>query len=136
MNRTMIFAFALLWAFALKASTLQAGGERPGPSEKDSTAKLIQYLDDKEGYVRAAAADLLGARKAREAIPKLQALLSDGTALRGSDHYVAQHAEKALALITEDERKVQELIQEIKALRERLEKMERRLSELEKKQSK
>ena len=81
MNRMMIFAFALL-AFALGASTLRAG--ETGPNAKDSTAKLLQYLDDKKGYVRAAAIDHLGARKANEAIPKLRALLSDGTALAGS----------------------------------------------------
>ena len=153
MNRMMMFAFALL-VFVLGASTLQAGGET-GPNAKDSTAKLLQYLDDKKGDVRAAAIDLLGARKVEEAIPKLRTLLSDGTALRGSDHFVAQHAAAALTIITgkrvepfdtfpevkkiaPDERKesIQQLIKEIRVLRERLEQLDRRLSELEKKQSK
>src|SRR5262249_49878663 len=98
MPRTVLVAFTL--AFVFGAASLQAGDELPFPNSKDSTARLLQYLDDKDGHVRAAAIDLLGSRKAREAIPKLRNLLSDGTALRGSDHYVAQHAANALTLIT------------------------------------
>jgi hypothetical protein len=144
----------LRWLITKLKPPKPAGGELAFPNENDSTARLIQYLDDKEGHVRAMAIDLLGARKAREAIPRLRALLSDGTALRGSDHFVAQHAAKALTEITgvrvdpfetfpEDrpmapgERKesIQELIQEIRTLRQRLDQLERRLSELEKKPS-
>ena len=153
MYRMMRFSFALL-VFVLGAGTLKAGGDF-GPNAKDSTAKLLHYLDDKNGHVRAAAIDLLGGRKAKEAIPKLRTLLSDGTALRGSDHFVAQHAANALTIITgkrvepfdtfpedkkvaPDDRKdsIQELIKEIRVLRERLEQLERRLSELEKTRSK
>jgi hypothetical protein len=72
----------------------------PGARKDDPTAQLLKDLDDKSEFVRAAAIDLLGERKAREAIPKLIELVADGTALPGSDHYVGVHAVHALEKIT------------------------------------
>jgi hypothetical protein len=72
----------------------------PGTRKDDPTAQLLKDLDDRSEFVRAAAIDLLGERKAREAIPKLIELVADGTALPGSDHYVGVHAVQALEKIT------------------------------------
>jgi uncharacterized protein (TIGR03067 family) len=72
----------------------------PLPHKNDTTAKLLRDLERDSEYARAAACDLLGQRKAREAIPGLIQLLNDGTALPGSDNYVAAHAANALAAIT------------------------------------
>jgi RNA polymerase sigma factor (sigma-70 family) len=76
------------------------------PKKTDSTAVLLEALEEKDhpfidaAPVRAAAIDLLGERKAREAIPKLIELLTDGAGLRGSDNWVGGHAANALSAIT------------------------------------
>jgi RNA polymerase sigma factor (sigma-70 family) len=81
--------------------TLRSAGPPPAfPHKDDSTAKLIQDLDRDNAFARAAAIDLLGQRKAWEAIPKLIDLLTDGTPLAGSDNWVGGRAAIALAVIT------------------------------------
>ena len=61
---------------------------------------MLKDLESENAYHRGMAIDLLGERKAKEAIPKLIALVSDGTALIGSDNYVGLHAMQALTKIT------------------------------------
>jgi hypothetical protein len=78
------------------------------PDAKVSNAFLIKVLDENPQDVddyssaqrRAAAIDLLGARKTEEAIPHLIECLSDGRALIGSDNWVGGHAANALESIT------------------------------------
>jgi hypothetical protein len=72
----------------------------PAPSKNDPVSKLLKDLKHPDPFVRAAAIDLLGERKARDAIPQLIDLVADGTALVGSDNYVGSHAAAALARIT------------------------------------
>jgi hypothetical protein len=95
-----------LYAVANNASwRVDDVGKRPpaepaGPNKDDSTAKLLTDLESENPYHRGMAIDLLGERKAKEAIPKLIALVSDGTALIGSDNYIGLHAMQALTKIT------------------------------------
>ena len=95
-----------LYAVANNASwRVDDVGKRPpaepaGPNKEDSTTKLLKDLESENPYHRGMAIDLLGERKAKEAIPKLIALVSDGTALIGSDNYVGLHAAQALTKIT------------------------------------
>src|SRR5207248_6074250 len=70
------------------------------PAKSDTTEKLIKDLGQEDRFVRAAAIDLLGDRKAKEAIPKLIDVLTDYRALNGSDNWVGGHAANALSAIT------------------------------------
>jgi hypothetical protein len=77
------------------------------PSSELSTTTLIEFLNGdqrKSDYdtasPRAIAIDVLGARKAQEAIPYLIECLNDFRALEGSDNSVCGHAANALASIT------------------------------------
>jgi hypothetical protein len=70
------------------------------PAATDATAKLLQDLGREDLFARAAAVDLLGRRKAAEAIPRLVDLLADDRALPGSDNWVGGHAAAALSQIT------------------------------------
>lgn len=100
--RVSIFAI-LLAAGVMAAISVGRGGqekESPDPSSSDTTKKLLMDLEQQNRFVRAAAIDLLGQRKAVAAIPKLIDLLSDTRALQGSDNWVGAHAANALATIT------------------------------------
>jgi hypothetical protein len=71
------------------------------PSKLDSASKLVTYLEEETPRnVCAAAIDLLGQRKAVQAIPRLLDLVADGRGLRGSDNYVGSRAANALQQIT------------------------------------
>ncbi len=77
------------------------------PSTSDTTAELIEYLkgpapdnDFVSAQTRAGAIDILGERKANEAIPYLIDCLADGRALTGSDNWVGGAAANALSVIT------------------------------------
>jgi hypothetical protein len=94
---------ALLLASARATITEGRGGqekEAPPPAKSDTTKKLLTDLDRADKFVRAAAIDLLGQRKAKEAIPRLIDLLTDDRALIGSDNWVGLHAANALTAIT------------------------------------
>jgi hypothetical protein len=92
--------YALAKETAWRVEEAKAPDEPPGPNKNDPTAKLLKALDDADAFIRAAAIDLLGERRAKEAIPKLIDLVADGTALVGSDNYVGSHAAAALSKIT------------------------------------
>jgi hypothetical protein len=89
------------YEYYLEVTSLKAAAPAPPVPPKDAgTAKLLKDLDSADPFVRAAAIDELGKRKAKEAIPRLIKILDDGTALIGSDNYVGLHAAHALQEIT------------------------------------
>lgn len=105
MGRTYpVLALAALLVGSAMATISDGHGDQekepPAPDKNDTTKKLLKDLERHDKFVRAAAIDLLGERKAKEAIPKLIDLLSDGRALVGSDNWVGLHAANALSAIT------------------------------------
>jgi RNA polymerase sigma factor (sigma-70 family) len=105
--RQVVVGYFRLFALAKGASWRIQDEEKksppdkpPWPDKNDTIAKLLKDLESTDRFVRAAAIDLLGERKAKEAIPKLIDLVADSTGLVGSDNYVGAHAAAALSKIT------------------------------------
>ncbi len=96
-----LFAVAKKATWRIEIDLLSPRGDEPTPPVTiESNEQLLKDLESADAFARAAAIDKLAVRKAKEAIPKLIELLTDGTALIGSDNYVGLHAAAALKAIT------------------------------------